>query len=98
MKVKIFRFLGQEDCFLGSGTTVFYCKPLPFYFFSYICCVVNYYFIIYFQRVLLSVLLTALDRLISKSALFLNDLQFIFGLVNSFLHDCNQFVLKPIES
>ncbi|KAJ6942173.1 hypothetical protein NC652_008089 [Populus alba x Populus x berolinensis] len=69
MKVKLFRFLGQEDCFLGSGTTVFYCKPLPFDFPPYICCV----------RVLLSVLLTALDRLENKSALFLNDLHFIFG-------------------
>ena len=78
MKVKILRFLGQEDCFLGSGMTVFYCKPLPFYFFPYICCVVNYYFI-NFQQVLWSLLLTALDKLKNKSALFLNDLQFIFA-------------------
>jgi len=76
---KIFRFLGQEDCFLGSGKAVFIAKLSLSIFFPYICCMVNYYFIIYFQRVLLSLLLTALDRLKNKSALFLNDLQFIFA-------------------
>jgi hypothetical protein len=57
----------------------FLLQTSPFLFFPYICCVVNYYFIIYFQRVLFSLLLTALDKLKNKSALFLNDLQFIFG-------------------
>ncbi|KAJ6932325.1 hypothetical protein NC651_007909 [Populus alba x Populus x berolinensis] len=33
----------SRDSFLGSGTAVFYCKPLPFDSPPYICCVVNYY-------------------------------------------------------
>jgi len=71
--IKISRSRGLLSYFWHDN---FLLQTSPFLFFPYICCVVNYCFIIYFQRVLLSLLLTALQRLKNKSALFLNDLQF----------------------
>ncbi|KAJ6932310.1 hypothetical protein NC651_007901 [Populus alba x Populus x berolinensis] len=68
MKVKIFRFVGQRIAFLVLARQ-FFIGNLSLSIFPPIFVV----------RVLLSVLLTALDRIRNKSALFLNDLKFIFG-------------------